>query len=35
MMSAEIATPALLNITVFSNKGYDFIISVDGVTSKN
>ena len=34
MMSAKIATPGLLKITVFWNKGYDLIISVDDVTSK-
>ena len=34
MMSAKMATPGLLKITVFWNKGYDVIISVDNVTSK-
>ena len=34
MMSAEMATPGLLKITVFWNKGYDVIISVDDVTNK-
>ena len=34
MMSAKMATPGLLKITVFWNKGYDFIISVDDVTNK-
>ena len=34
MMSAKIATPVLLKITVFWNKGYDVIISVDDVTNK-
>ena len=34
MMSAKIATPGLLKITVFWNKGYDLIISVDDVTNK-
>ena len=33
-MSAKIATPDLLKITVFWNKGYDVIISVDDVTNK-
>ena len=35
-MSAKIATPGLLNITVFWNydKGYGVITSVDDVTSK-
>ena len=28
------ATPGLLKIMVFSNKGYDVIISVDDVTNK-
>ena len=34
MMSAKMATPDLLKITVFSNKGYDIIISVNDVTNK-
>ena len=34
MMSGKMATPVLLKITVFWNKGYDFIISVDHVTNK-
>ena len=33
-MSAKKATPDLLKITVFWNKGYDVIISVDDVTNK-
>ena len=33
-MSAKMATPGLLKITVFWNKGYDVIISVDDVTNK-
>ena len=34
MMSAKMATPGLFNITVFWNKVYDVIISVDDVTNK-
>ena len=34
MMSAKIATPGLLRITVFLNKGCDVITSVDDVTNK-
>ena len=34
MMSAKMATPALFTITVFLNKGYDVIISVDDITNK-
>ena len=34
MMSVKMATPGLLKITVFWNKGYDVIISVDDVTNK-
>ena len=34
MMSAKMATPDLLKITVFSNKGYDVIISADEATNK-
>ena len=34
MTSAKRATPGLLKITVFWNKGYDVIISVDDVTNK-
>ena len=33
-MSAKIATPGLLKITVFWNKGYDSINSFDDATSK-
>ena len=34
MMSAKMATPYLLKVTVFWNKGYDVIIPVDNVTNK-
>ena len=34
MISAKMATPGLLKITVFWNKGYDVIIYVYDVTSK-
>ena len=34
MMSAKMATPGLLKITVFWNKGYDVIIPVDDITNK-
>ena len=34
MMSAKIATPGLLKITVFWNKGYDLIILADDVIEK-
>ena len=34
MMSAKMATPGLLKIMVFWNKGYDVIIPVDEVTNK-
>ena len=34
MMSANMATPGLLRITIFWNKGYDVIISVDDVINK-
>ena len=34
MALAKMATPDLLKTTVFSNKGYDVIISVDDVTKK-
>ena len=34
MMSAKMASPGLLKITVFWNKSYDVIISVDDVTNK-
>ena len=34
MISAKMATPDLLKITVFWNKGYDVIIPVDDVTNK-
>ena len=33
-MSAKMATPGLLKITVFRNKGYDVIIHVDDVTNE-
>ena len=34
MMSAKMATPGLLKITIFWNKGYDVIISVDDIANK-
>ena len=34
MMSAKVATSGLVNTRVFSKKGCDIIIPVDGVTSK-
>ena len=34
MMSPKLATPGLLKITEFWNKGYDVIVPVDDVTSK-
>ena len=34
MMSAKMATPGLLKITGFRNKGYDVIIYVHDVTNK-
>ena len=34
MMSAKMATPELLKIKVFWNKGHDVIISVHDVSSK-
>ena len=34
MMSAKMATPGLLKITIFWNKGYDVIIPVNDVTNK-
>ena len=34
MMTAKMATLDLLKITVFWNKGYDVIVSVDDVTKK-
>ena len=34
MMSAKMATPGVLKIMVFWNKGYDVIISVDDFTNK-
>ena len=34
MISAKMATPDLLKITVFWNKGYDLIIPVNDVTNK-
>ena len=33
-MSAKMATPGLLKITCFQNKGYDVLIPVDDVTNK-
>ena len=33
-MSAKMASPGLLKITVFWNKGYVVIISVDDITNK-
>ena len=34
MMSAKMASPCLLRITVFWNKGYDVIIPINDVTNK-
>ena len=34
MMSAKMATLGLLKIKIFSNKGYDVIISIHEFTSK-
>ena len=34
MMSAKMATPGLLNIKIFWNKGYDVTMPVHDVTSK-
>ena len=34
MMSAKMANPGLLKITVFWNNGYDVIIHVDDLTNK-
>ena len=34
MMSAKMASPGLLKIIIFWNKGYDVMISVDDVTNK-
>ena len=34
MMLAKVATPGLIKITVFWNKGYDVIILVADVTNK-
>ena len=34
MISAKITTPGLLKIRVFSNNGYDVIISIHDVISK-
>ena len=34
MMSPKLATPGLLKITEFWNKGYDVIVPIDDVTSK-
>ena len=33
-MSAKMATPGLLKLTLFWNKGYDVIIPVDHVSNK-
>ena len=33
-MPTKMATPGLLKIIVFCNKGYDVIISVDDITNK-
>ena len=35
MMYAKMGIPGFLKITIFSNKGYDTIISFDDVTNKN
>ena len=35
MISAKVATPGLRKIKVFRKKGYDVIIVVNDVTSKN
>ena len=34
MISGKMANPGLLKIAVFWSKGYDVIISIDGVTNK-
>ena len=34
MISAKIAILGLLKVKIFSNKGYNLIISVDDVTNK-
>ena len=34
MMSAKMATPGLLKITVFWNKGYDIIIPINDIPNK-
>ena len=34
MMSAKLATPGVLKINIFRNKGYDVIILVYGVSNK-
>ena len=34
MMSAKIATPGLLKLTVFWNKGYEVILHVDDAINK-
>ena len=34
MLSAKMATPGLLKIIIFSNKGEDVIIPVDDITNK-
>ena len=33
-MSAKMASARLLKLKIFWNKGYDVIVSVDGVTSR-
>ena len=33
-MSTKMATPGLLKIIVFWNKGHDIIISIDDITNK-
>ena len=34
MMSAKMATPGLLKVTVVSNNGYDVIIPISDITNK-
>ena len=34
ILSAKMATPSLLKVNVFSNKGYDAIIHVHDITNK-
>ena len=34
ILSAKMATPSLLKVNVFSNKGYDVIIHVHDITNK-